>query len=197
MQAGRYDVDYNREVSRCLLKTLHFFSCFALAKSLVTAGLFQVYRTARDYAAAPAGELAQAVRRIGLFRNKAKNIQAASRRLLEHHAGEVPRTMAELVALEGVGRKTANVVLGSAFDLQVGVVVDTHVARLCGRLRLTRETNPVKIERALMQLVPPIDWTRFSHWLIWHGRRRCTARRPDCAGCEIRALCPSAGAAPS
>jgi len=105
----------------------------------------------------------------------------------------LPRTMEELTHLAGVGRKTANVVLGNAFNLNVGIVVDTHVTRLASRLGLTRHTNPEKIEQDLMQLVPQDQWTLFSHWLIWHGRRRCFARKPDCAGCEIKKLCPSAG----
>ena len=135
------------------------------------------------------------MRRIGFFRNKAKNIRACCQKLLERHGGEVPRTMAELTALDGVGRKTANVVLGNAFDINVGVVVDTHVARLSQRLGLTRETTPEKIEQDLVELVPQPEWTLFSHWLIWHGRRRCSARKPDCAGCELTEWCPSRGKA--
>ncbi|HAV64959.1 MAG TPA: endonuclease III, partial [Verrucomicrobiales bacterium] len=141
-------------------------------------------------------ELAQIendIRRIGLFRNKAKNIQACCRALFEQHGGEVPQSMAELTALAGVGRKTANVVLGNAFNVNVGVVVDTHVARLSDRLGLTKAGTPEKIEQDLMKLVPQDNWAMLSHWLIWHGRRRCAARKPDCAGCEIQSLCPSAG----
>ena len=178
-----------------LVATILSAQCTDKQVNLVTEGLFEKYRTARDYADAPAGEFELAIRRIGLYRNKAKNIQAACRALLESHGGEVPCTMAELTALAGVGRKTANVVLGNAFDINDGVVVDTHVARLCGRLRLTPETDPVKIEQALMKLVPREQWAHFSHWLIWHGRRRCFARKPDCAHCEIRTDCPSAGIA--
>ena len=111
--------------------------------------------------------------------------------LVERHDGEVPRTMEELTSLDGVGRKTANVVLGNAFDINVGVVVDTHVGRLARRLGLTRHDDPVKVEQELMTLVPREDWAPLSHWLIWHGRRRCPARKPDCAHCEIAALCPS------
>ena len=113
--------------------------------------------------------------------------------LIERHGGEVPRKMEELVELGGVGRKTANVVLGNAFNVNVGVVVDTHVARLSQRLGLTREKDPHKIEHELMDLVPQNQWTLFSHWLIWHGRRRCYARNPDCPNCEIKALCPRIG----
>jgi endonuclease-3 len=129
---------------------------------------------------------------LGFFRNKAKNIQACCRKLVERHHGEVPRTMAELTQLEGVGRKTANVVLGNAFGANEGIVVDTHVARLSTRLRLTPHSEPEDIEAALMKLVPRELWTLWSHWLIWHGRRRCEARRPDCPHCEVRSLCPSA-----
>ena len=161
--------------------------------NLVTAELFKKYRTAADYANADRAELEQAVKTTGFFRNKAKNLQACCRKLVELHGGQLPRTMEELTHLDGVGRKTANVVLGNAFNLNVGIVVDTHVTRLASRLGLTRHTNPEKIEQDLMQLVPQDQWTLFSHWLIWHGRRRCFARKPDCAACEIARLCPSAG----
>ncbi|NJM54883.1 MAG: endonuclease III, partial [Verrucomicrobiae bacterium] len=139
-------------------------------------------------------DIEQAVKTTGFFRNKARNIQSCCRALVEQHGGEVPRTMEELHALDGVGRKTANVVLGNAFGINVGVVVDTHVGRLSKRLGLTRHDDPVKVEQDLMKLVPPDEWTLFSHWLIWHGRRRCAARKPDCAHCEIAALCPSSAA---
>ena len=176
-----------------LVATILSAQCTDIQVNLVTAKLFQKYRTAADYAQAdPAGFMAE-IRRIGLFRNKAKHIQAACRALLEHHDGEVPRTMEELTALAGVGRKTANVVLGNAFGLNHGVVVDTHVARLSGRLGLTKEQTPEKIELALQQLVPRDQWAQFSHWLIWHGRRRCAARNPDCAHCEIQGACPRVG----
>ncbi len=174
-----------------LVATILSAQCTDKQVNIVTADLFRKYRTASDYAAAPLSELQEDVRRIGLYRNKAKNIQAACRKLVEHHGGEVPRTMDELYELDGVGRKTANVVLGNAFGINVGIVVDTHVGRLSNRLGLTNETDPVKVEKALMKLVPQTEWTQFSHWLIWHGRRRCTARNPDCADCELAALCPS------
>jgi endonuclease-3 len=134
--------------------------------------------------------LEQAIRRIGLYRNKAKNIQAACRALVEKFGGSVPRTMEELTSLGGVGRKTANVVLGNAFHINVGIVVDTHVARLSERLGLSAHSAPEKIEIDLQPLVPQARWTNFSHLLIWHGRRRCAARKPDCPGCEISGLCP-------
>lgn len=175
-----------------LVATILSAQCTDKQVNIVTETLFKKYRSAANFASAPLPELEQDIRRIGLYRNKAKNIQACCRKLVEHHAGEVPQTMAELTALAGVGRKTANVVLGNAFRVNVGVVVDTHVARLSARLGLTRETTPEKIENALMQLVPQEDWAMLSHWLIWHGRRRCYARKPDCPNCEINKLCPSA-----
>jgi endonuclease-3 len=175
-----------------LIATILSAQCTDKQVNFVTADLFNKYRCAGDYATAPLPELENAVRRIGFFRNKAKNIQACCRKLIALHGGEVPRTMEELTHLDGVGRKTANVVLGNAFAVHVGIVVDTHVSRLAQRLGLTRATTPEKIEQELLPLVPRAQWTLFSHWLIWHGRRRCGARRPDCAGCELRALCPSA-----
>lgn len=173
-----------------LVATILSAQCTDKQVNVVTADLFKKYRTAADYAEAPLAELEQEVRRIGLYRNKAKNIRAACRKLVDRHGGGVPRTMEELVALDGVGRKTANVVLGNAFGINVGVVVDTHVGRLSNRLGLTRETDAVKVEKALVELVPRGEWTQFSHRLIWHGRRRCGARSPDCAGCELAELCP-------
>jgi len=174
-----------------LVATILSAQCTDKRVNIVTAELFKQHRTARDYAEAPLADLEQAIKTTGFFRNKARNIQACCRRLVEKHGGEVPRTMDELTHLDGVGRKTANVVLGNAFNINEGVVVDTHVGRLSERLGLTRERNPEKIEHDLMKLVPRGQWTLFSHWLIWHGRRRCNARKPDCASCEIRALCPT------
>ncbi len=175
-----------------LIATILSAQCTDKQVNIVTEALFQKYRSAADFANADLLQIEQDIRRIGLFRNKAKNLQACCRALVERHGGEVPHTMDELTALAGVGRKTANVVLGNAFGLNVGVVVDTHVVRLSERLDLTKETTPEKIEQALMKLVPQNDWAMLSHWLIWHGRRRCAARKPDCARCEIRTLCPSA-----
>ena len=174
-----------------LVATILSAQCTDKRVNIVTAELFRKFRTARNYADAPLAEVEEAIKSSGFFRNKAKNIQACCRKLVERHRGEVPRTMEELHSLDGVGRKTANVVLGNAFDINVGVVVDTHVSRLSQRLGLTREKTPEKIELALMKLVPQADWTIFSHWLIWHGRRRCDARKPDCVRCEIRDLCPT------
>lgn len=176
-----------------LVATILSAQCTDKQVNIVTAELFKKYRRAADYAGAAAGQLEADVRRIGLFKNKAKNIRACCQKLIERHGGEVPRTMEALIELDGVGRKTANVVLGNAFDIDAGVVVDTHVARLSQRLGLTRATTPEKIEQDLMKLVPPAEWKLFSHWLIWHGRRRCSARNPGCAECEIASLCPSKG----
>ncbi len=161
--------------------------------NIVTETLFKKYRTAADYADVDPAAFEQDIKRIGLYRNKAKNIQACCRKLVEQHGGKVPESMDELIELDGVGRKTANVVLGNAFGINCGVVVDTHVARLSARLGLTKATAPDKIEQALMELVPQAEWTLFSHLLIWHGRRRCFARSPDCPECEIKKLCPRIG----
>jgi endonuclease-3 len=176
-----------------LIATILSAQCTDKRVNIVTKVLFEKYRSAADYANAPLAELEQAVKTTGFFRNKAKNIQACCRKLIVRHGGHVPHTMEELTQLDGVGRKTANVVLGSAFDINVGVVVDTHVARLSQRLGLTKQKTPKKIESELMVLVSQKQWTLFSHWLIWHGRRRCAARRPDCVNCEIRKLCPRLG----
>ena len=176
-----------------LVATILSAQCTDKRVNLVTAELFKKYRSAKDFADAPVAEIEEVVKTTGFFRNKAKNIHACCRKLVELHGGEVPRTMDELTSLAGVGRKTANVVLGNAFGINVGVVVDTHVTRLSNRLGLTKQTDAVKIEQELIKLVPQKDWALFSHWLIWHGRRRCDARKPDCANCEIQKLCPSAG----
>ncbi len=176
-----------------LIATILSAQCTDKRVNLVTAELFKKYRSAKDFAEAPLVDIEEAVKSTGFYRNKARNIKACCAALVEKFGGEVPRTMDELHALAGVGRKTANVVLGNAFDIHVGVVVDTHVTRLSNRLGLAKGTDAVKLEQALMPLVPQKDWTLFSHWLIWHGRRRCAARKPDCANCEIQKLCPKIG----
>ena len=176
-----------------LVATILSAQCTDKRVNLVTAELFKKFRSAKDFADAPLAEIEEAVKSTGFFRNKAKNIKACCAALVEKFGGEVPRTMDELHALAGVGRKTANVVLGNAFGINVGVVVDTHVTRLANRLGLAKGTDAVKLERELMKLVPQNDWTLFSHWLIWHGRRRCDARKPDCVNCEIQKLCPQIG----
>jgi endonuclease-3 len=158
----------------------------------VTESLFSKYRTAEDYADSTPDELEEDIRPTGFYRNKARSLRGMASALVEEHGGEVPRTMSELVALPGVGRKTANVVLGNAFGTNEGIVVDTHVRRVSGRLGLTEGSDPVKIEQELMRLVPEEDWTIFSHLLILHGRRTCKARKPDCPNCILNDICPSA-----
>ena len=158
----------------------------------VTTKLFDKYRTAADYAGADPGELEEDIRPTGFYRNKARSLRGMARALVEEHGGSVPRTMPELVALPGVGRKTANVVLGNAFGIDEGIVVDTHVRRVSNRLGLTEEQDPEKIEHYLMAVVPREDWTVFSHLLILHGRRICKARKPDCPNCPVNDICPSA-----
>jgi len=175
-----------------LVATVLSAQCTDKRVNLVTETLFQRYRTAADFARASQEEMEEAIRSTGFYRNKAKSIRALAALLLERHGGEVPADMDVLTALPGVGRKTANVVLSNAFGLNEGIVVDTHVTRLANRLGLVKTDDAVKIERTLMPLIPRADWCNFSHWLIWHGRRRCTARKPDCAGCEVQKLCPSA-----
>ena len=160
--------------------------------NIVTKSLFRKYPNAAAFAAAAQPAMERDIRQTGFFRNKAKAVIAASKSIMEKHGGEVPRTMEELTALPGVGRKTANVVLGNAFHLPVGVVVDTHVTRVSGRLGLTAHSDPVKIEQDLMKLIPQKEWTVFSHRLIAHGRKICVARKPKCRECFLNDVCPSA-----
>jgi endonuclease-3 len=174
-----------------LIATILSAQCTDKRVNMVTPALFARYRTAADYARAKPTELEKAIQSTGFFRNKTKSIRAATTAIEKKHGGKVPQTMAELHALPGVGRKTANVVLGNAFHKNEGIVVDTHVVRLSQRLGLTTQQNPEKIERDLMKLIPQKQWTNWSHWLIWHGRRRCFARNPDCENCELFRLCPS------
>jgi endonuclease-3 len=174
-----------------LIATILSAQCTDKRVNLVTPALFKKYPTAADYAKAPVAELEKVIKSTGFFRNKTKSIRAATSRIAECHSGRVPDTMEQLRELPGVGRKTANVVLGNAFGKDEGIVVDTHVARLSHRFRLTKQIDPDKIERDLIKLVPREHWTVWSHWLIWHGRRRCFARKPDCNQCEIFRLCPS------
>ena len=159
--------------------------------NMVTPALFAKYRTADDYATADPRVLEREIHSTGFFRNKTKSIIGMAQALVERHGGRVPDTMAELVELPGVGRKTANVILGVWFDKPEGVVVDTHVHRISRLLKLTRQDDPVKIERDLMALIPRAKWDRFGHLVIHHGRRVCIARRPKCEECVINDLCPS------
>lgn len=160
--------------------------------NLVTDKLFKKYRTVRDYASADVDEFQQAIRATGFYRNKTKSVLGAARKIVDGFGGKVPDTMEGLLTLPGVARKTANVVLGNAFGKNEGVTVDRHVARVTGRLGLTANTDPVKIEQELMELIPRDDWTAFSHMLILHGRAICAARKPDCAACPLNKICPSA-----
>jgi endonuclease-3 len=175
-----------------LVATILSAQCTDKRVNLVTKDLFQRCRTAADYAAIPQEDLEALVRSTGFYRNKAKNLRAMGAALVAKHGGEVPSTLEALAALPGAGRKTANVVLGNAFNKNEGVVVDTHVGRLSQRLGLTTFTDPVRIEQDLIKLFPRDSWTLLSHWLIFHGRRRCPARKPDCPNCELRDICPSA-----
>jgi endonuclease III len=175
-----------------LVATILSAQCTDARVNLVTPALFARYRTAKDFAVAKPQELERLIASTGFFRMKAKNIRACCQALLERHGGEVPGTLEELVQLPGVGRKTANVVLGDAFGVP-GITVDTHVGRLSRRLGLTVHGDPVKVEFDLMAVVPQAEWTTFSHRLILHGRRVCFARRPQCEGCALRRLCPKVG----
>lgn len=175
-----------------LAATILSAQCTDVRVNLVTPALFLKYPTAADLAAAEPETVEELIRSTGFFRNKTKSLLGMAQGLVADHGGQVPREMEALRVLPGVGRKTANVVLGNAFGINDGVVVDTHVTRLSGLLGLTKHTDPEKIERDLMALVPRDDWTMVSHWLIHHGRQVCIARRPQCARCVLKDLCPSA-----
>src|SRR5215472_16054368 len=174
-----------------LVATILSAQCTDKRVNMVTPALFKKYRSARDYANASPAELEKAIKSTGFFRSTTRSIQGATSTIVKKFGGKVPDSMAGLRDLPGVGRKTANVVLGNAFGINEGIVVDTHVIRLSQRLGLTKHKDPEKIERDLVKLVPKEHWTNRSHWLIWHGRRRCFARKPDCANCEVFKLCPS------
>jgi endonuclease III len=174
-----------------LIATILSAQCTDKRVNMVTPALFKKYRTAKDYANAPHAELENAIKSTGFFRSKTRSIKGATSTIVERFGGKVPDSMEDLRELPGVGRKTANVVLGNAFGKNEGIVVDTHVIRLSQRLGLTKKKDPEKIEQDLMKLVPKEHWTNWSHWLIWHGRRRCYARNPDCVNCEVFKLCPS------
>lgn len=175
-----------------LVATILSAQCTDERVNRVTPALFERYPDAEAFANADREELEGLVRSTGFYRNKAKNIQGMALRLVAEHDGRVPETMDALVELPGVARKTANVVLSNAFKRHEGVVVDTHVKRVAGRLGLTAESDPVRVERDLMKVLDPEDWHSFPWRMILHGRQRCAARKPDCAGCEVRDLCPSA-----
>jgi endonuclease-3 len=187
---ARCSLDH-RTPLQLLVATILSAQCTDQRVNLVTRDLFNRYRTAADYANVAQEQLEKDIQSTGFYRNKAKSIRAMAASLVEHHGGKVPDSMDALTGLAGVGRKTANVVLGNAFGKSEGIVVDTHVARLSQRLNLTRHSDPVKIEQDLMQLVPRADWTLWSHLLIYHGRAICTARNPRCDQCPILAHCPT------
>jgi endonuclease III len=174
-----------------LIATILSAQCTDVRVNIVTAELFRKYRGPEDYTNVDQQELERDIHSTGFFRHKARNIQAACAKIIEVHGGEVPRTMEELLKLNGVARKTANVVLGNAFQVAAGVVVDTHVARLSQRLGLTDNDLPEKIEADLQALVPKRYWIMFPHWLIFHGRQICKSRTPKCADCVLEDLCPS------
>ncbi len=176
-----------------LVATILSAQCTDKRVNLVTRDLFKKYRRAKDYASADPEVFEQEIRPTGFYRNKTRSILGAAKRLVEKHGGEVPGTMEELLELPGVARKTANVILGTWFRRAEGVVVDTHVHRLSRRLKLTDHDDPVKIERDLMEKIPREEWINFSHRLVWHGRRVCSARKPKCAECTLSVCCPSAG----
>jgi endonuclease-3 len=182
----------HRDPLQLLVATILSAQCTDKRVNLVTPGLFARYPSAADFANAPLTEIEEAVRSTGFYRNKARSLKGLGQALVTDHHGEVPQTMAELVRLPGVGRKTANVVLGNAFGVAAGVVVDTHVGRLSQRLVLTSNKDAVKIESDLMQVVPKEAWTLWSHLLIDHGRRICKARKPGCGDCVLVDLCPAA-----
>ncbi|MBO2528752.1 MULTISPECIES: endonuclease III [Thermobifida] len=178
-----------------LVATILSAQCTDRRVNKVTPVLFARYRSAADYASANQEELENIIRSTGFYRTKARNIIALGQRLCDEHGGEVPDRLEDLVKLPGVGRKTANVVLGNAFGVP-GLTVDTHFGRLVRRFGMTRQTDPVKVEQEIAALFPPEEWTMLSHRLIWHGRRVCHARRPACGACELQHLCPSYGEGP-
>ena len=172
-----------------LIATILSAQCTDVRVNQVTETLFKKYPDAKAFAYANPSELEQEIRPTGFFRNKTKSVVGASKGILENFSGEVPRTMEEILTLPGVARKTANVVLGTAYGIPSGIVVDTHVQRIANRLDLTRNEDPKKIEQDLMQVIPKDRWIQFSHQIIWHGRRVCQARKPKCAECNMESLC--------
>ena len=188
---ARCSLDFSSPLE-LLVATILSAQCTDARVNIVTRSLFAKYPTARAYADASQEELEQDIQSTGFFRNKTRSIRAMARALIDHHDGQVPKTMHELVNLAGVGRKTANVILGNAFGINAGVTVDTHVTRLSNRLGLTKHpVDAVKIEQDLMAIVPQDQWTVWSHWLIFHGRAVCQARSPRCESCLLRPLCPT------
>jgi endonuclease III len=189
--AARCALDYENPL-QLLIATILSAQCTDVRVNMVTPALFARYPDAAAFAAADPGELETAIQSTGFFRNKARNIIACCKVLVEKYGGQVPGSMEELNHLPGVGRKTANVILGNAFDVP-GITVDTHVTRLSRRMGLTKHTDAHKIERDLMEIIPKKDWTMFSHRMIFHGRQVCQARKPNCPGCILNNVCPKIG----
>lgn len=187
---ARCSLNYSNPLE-LLIATILSAQCTDERVNIVTADLFRKYRAPEDYLKVSQEELEQDVRSTGFYRNKAKAIRGACQRIIEHHAGRVPDRLEDLLLLPGVARKTANVVLGNAFGITSGVVVDTHVQRLSRRMGLSDRNQPEKIERDLVELVPKKDWIDFSHLMIYHGRKVCKARKPLCDECVVETLCPS------
>ncbi|MBX9681184.1 MAG: endonuclease III [Gemmataceae bacterium] len=185
----------HRNAIELLVATILSAQCTDVRVNLVTPALFKKYSNAKAFADADPAELERMIQSTGFFRNKTKSIQSACRDIVEKHGGEVPRTMEELTPLAGVGRKTANVILGNAFDTP-GITVDTHVGRLSRRMAFTKHADPVKVEQDLMKLIPGAQWTNFSHRMIYHGRQICRARNPQCESCILIDLCPKVGVVP-
>jgi endonuclease-3 len=181
-----------KSVHQLLVATILSAQCTDERVNMVTPGLFKKYRSIKAFAEADLKELEKDIYSTGFYVNKAKAIKKSAREIIERHAGKVPQTLAELVKLSGVGRKTASVILGAGYGLAEGIVVDTHVARISRLLGLTKEKDPVKVERDLMKIIPGGDWISFSHMLIDHGRAVCVARKPDCSSCILGKQCPSA-----
>jgi endonuclease III len=189
--AAKYDLNFSNPLE-LFVATQLAAQCTDARVNKVTAELFQKYRSVEDYANVSQEEFEQDIKAIPMYRNKAKNIRAACQSILEHYHGEVPQTIDEMVKLPGVGRKTANVVLGNAFQISVGVIVDTHVDRLVHRFGWTQQTNIDKIEQDLMRLIPEAEWLNFAHRTIYHGRAVCNAKKPRCEECTLAQYCPSA-----
>ena len=181
-----------RSVHQLLVATILSAQCTDERVNMVTPGLFKKYRSIKAFAEADLKELEQDIYSTGFYVNKAKAIKKSAQEIIDRHGGKVPQSLADLVRLSGVGRKTASVILGAGYGIAEGIVVDTHVARISRLLGLTREKDPVKVELDLMKIIPPGDWISFSHMLIDHGRAVCVARRPDCSSCILNKHCPSA-----
>lgn len=187
---AKCELDYKGPL-QLLVAVILSAQCTDKRVNMVTPALFKKYPDAESFVRVSQEELEQEIRSTGFYRNKANNIRLCCKGIVERFGGRVPQTMEELLTLNGVGRKTANVILNVAFGMNEGVCVDTHVLRLSGRLGLSEETTPEKVEQDLMKLFPRENWGNLTTWLIWHGRRRCYARSPDCVNCELKHLCPS------